>query len=71
MIIGRLRYHDGDGHDNVQKNEFAFFQYRRDFSNSWLTLSNVSELLLSRIPKNRIQVQKEKENLAVACLRPL
>ena len=23
-----------------------------------------------RIPKNHIQVQKEKENLAVACLRP-
>ena len=33
------------------------------------TLSNASELFLSRIPKNNIQVQKEKQNLAVACLR--
>ena len=37
------------------KNEFAFFQ-------------SLSEL--SRIRKNHIQGQKEKENLAVACLRP-
>ena len=27
-------------------------------------------LELSRIPLNHIQVQKEKENLAVVCLRP-
>ena len=29
-----------------------------------------SELFFSRIPKNHNQVQKEKENLAVACLGP-
>ena len=51
------------------KSEFAFFQSHCDFFNS-LTLSNASELFLSRIPKNHIQVQREKENLAVACLRP-
>ena len=51
------------------KSEFAFFQSHCDFSNS-LTLSNASELFLSRIPKNHIQVQKKKGNLAVACLRP-
>ena len=51
------------------KTEFAFFQSHCDFSNS-LTSSNASELFLSRIPKNHIQVQKKKGNLAVACLRP-
>ena len=35
-----------------------------------LTFFNTSELCLSEIPKNHIQVQKKKENLAVACLRP-
>ena len=40
-----------------------------DYSNSFI-LSNASELFLSGIPKNHIQDQKEKENLAVACLRP-
>ena len=35
-----------------------------------ITFLNTNELFLSRIPKNHIQVQKEKENLAVACLRP-
>ena len=51
------------------KSEFAFFQSHCDFSNS-LTSSNASEFFLRRTPKNHIQVQKEKENLAVACLRP-
>ena len=51
------------------KTEFAFFQSHCDFSNS-LTSSNASEFFLSRTPKNHIQVQKEKENLAVACFRP-
>ena len=45
------------------------FDLYRDYSNSF-TLSNASELFLSGIPKNHIQDQKEKENLAVACLRP-
>ena len=34
------------------KSEFAFFQFYRDYSNSF-TLSNASELVLSRIPKFR------------------
>ena len=33
-------------------------------------MSDASELFLSQIPKNHIQVKKEKENLASACLRP-
>ena len=33
-------------------------------------LCEMQALFLSRIPKNHIQVQKETENLAVACLRP-
>ena len=65
-----LRYHDSDGHENVTyKVNLRFFNLYRDYSNSF-TLSNASELFLSRIPKNHIQVQIEKENLAVACLCP-
>ena len=65
-----LRYHDGDGHENVTyKVNLRFFNLYRDYSNSF-TLSNASELFLSRIPKNHIQVQIEKEHLAVACLCP-
>ena len=65
-----LRYHDGDGHENVTyKVNLRFFNLYRDYSNSF-TLSNVSKLFLSRIPKNHIQVQIEKENLAVGCLCP-
>ena len=45
------------------------FNLYSDYSNSF-TLSNASELFLSRIPNNHVQGQKEKENLAVACLRP-
>ena len=47
------------------------FNLYLDYYNSF-TLSNASELSLSGIPKNHIQVQKEKEkeNLAVACVRP-
>ena len=51
------------------KVNFRSFNLYRDYSNVF-TLSNASELFLSRIPKNHIQVQIEKENLAVACLRP-
>ena len=43
------------------KSEFAFFQPLSQLLNSF-TLSNASELFLSRIPKNHIQVQKEKES---------
>ena len=69
-IIGSLRYHDGDGHEKVtQKVSLRSFSLYRDYFNSF-TLSNTSKLFLSRIPKNHIQVQKEKENLVVACLRP-
>ena len=39
---------------------------------SQLLLSNVGELSWSWIPKNHIiQVQKEKENVEIAWLRPL
>ena len=66
--IGGLRYQDGDAHENViLKVNFCSSYLYRDYSNSF-TMSNESELFLSRIPKNHIQVWKEKENLAVACL---
>ena len=71
LIMGSLRYHDGDGHEKVtQKVNLRSFNLYRDYFNSF-TLSNVSKLFLSRIPKNHIQVQKKKkENLVVACLSP-
>ena len=49
------------------KSEFVFFQ------SLWRLLQLIyfvkckQTLELSRIPKNHIQVHKEKENLAVAC----
>ena len=46
------------------------FNLYNDYSNSF-TLSNASEPFLSKIPKNHIQVQKEKENLGVGCLREI
>ena len=69
--LGSLRYHDGDDNENVAQklNSRSFIRYR-DYSNSF-TLLNASELFLSQFPKKHIQVQKEKENLAVAWLRPL
>ena len=44
------------------------FNLYRDYTNSF-TLSSASELFLSRIPKNHIQIQKEKENLVLVGLR--
>ena len=40
-----------------------------NYSNS-LTLSNEGKLSRNFIPENHIQDQKERENFAVACLRP-
>ena len=62
MILESLWYHDGDGHENVawKVNLFSFNLWR-DYSNSFW-----AEFL----PKNHIQRQKKKENLAVACLHP-
>ena len=52
------------------KSEFALFQ-----SLSWLLelvyFVKCKRTFLSRTPKNHIQVQNEKENQAVGCLRPL
>ena len=56
LIIGSLRYHDGDGYEKVsQKVNLRSFNLYRDYFNSF-TLSNASKLFLSRIPKNHIQV---------------
>ena len=67
LIIGSLRYQDGDSHEKVtQKVSLRSFNLYRDYFNSF-TLSNASKLFFIRIPKNHIQVQKEKENLVVAC----
>ena len=46
-----------------------FSNLNRHYSNSF-TLSNASKLFFSLIATNHIQVQKDKENLAFACLRP-
>ena len=54
---------------SLKKINLHSFNLYTDHSNSF-TLPNASELFLSRIPKNHIQVLEEKENLAVACLRP-
>ena len=54
---------------HLKISEFAFFQPIPVTPTSF-TLSNASELFLSRIRTNHIQVQKEKENLGVGCLRP-
>ena len=55
-----LRYHNGDGHENVAyKVNLRSYNLFRGYSNSF-TLSNASELFLSRIPKGHIQVQEEK-----------
>ena len=63
LIMGSLRYHDGDGHEKVtQKVNLRSFNLYRDYFNSF-TLSNVSKLFLSRIPKNHIQVQKKKKKI--------
>ena len=49
------------------KSEFALFQ---SLSRLLQLICKCKRTLLSRIPKNHTQVRKEKENLAVACLRP-
>ena len=43
---------------------------KSDYFNS-LTLWNVDELSWSWIPQKNIQLEKEKENFVVPCLRPL
>ena len=69
--IGSLRSEDGDGRESVaEKVNSRSFNLHRDYSKS-LTLSNVGEPSLSRIPKNHIQVQKEREYFVVACVLPL
>ena len=65
IVIGSLRYHNGDSHEN---GEFEFFQSLSRLLQLIYKLSNARELLLNRIPKNHIQVQKEKENLAFTSL---
>ena len=68
---GTLRSEDGDGRESVaEKVNSRSFNLHRDYSKS-LTLSNVGEPSWSRIPKNHIQVQKERGNFVVACVLPL
>ena len=69
--LGTLRSDDGDGSENVAEEvNSRSFNLHRDYSKS-LTLSNVFEASQSWIPKNHIQVQKERGNLVVACVLPL
>ena len=60
-IIGSLRYHNGDGPENVSQkvNSRSLYLYR-DYVNS-LTLPNASELSWSRIPNNHIKFRAERE----------
>ena len=63
-IQGQRRYRK-----RRSKSKNVLFQSKCDYSVS-LTLSNVGRLSWSLIPMNHIQVQKEKVNFLVACLRP-
>ena len=58
-----------DGNENVGlKVNLRSFCLYRNYSYP-LTLSNVGKPSWSWIPKDHIQVQKEKQNFVVACLR--
>ena len=56
-------------HAHSHEKWIHIFWVYRDYSNS-LTLSNASELCRSWTSINHIQIDKEKENFVVACLRP-
>ena len=58
---GNFLYHDGDSHENVAwKVNLRSFNFYRNYCKSF-TLSNASEPLLSRIPKNHIKFRKRKK----------
>ena len=57
-----------DNENVARKVNFRSFSLNRNYSYP-RTLLNVGELSWSWIPKDHIQVQKEKYNFAVACLR--
>ena len=58
---GNFLYHDGDSRENVAwKVNLRSFNFYRNYSKSF-TLSNASEPLLSRIPKNHIKFRKRKK----------
>ena len=64
-MLGSLWYHNGWWPRKRRLRVYSrFFNLHRDFSTS-LALSNASELFLSWIPINHIQVQKEKENFVI------
>ena len=52
------------------KSEFAFFQSLPRLLHFIYFVKCKRTLFEPLIPKNHVQVQKEKENLAFACLRP-
>ena len=69
-MLGSLWYHNGWWPRKRRLRVYSrFFNLYCDFSTS-LALTNASELFLSWIPINHIQVQKEKENFVIDCLRP-
>ena len=71
FLIGTLRSEDGNGSEKVaEKVNSPSFNLHRDYSKS-LTLSNEGEPSYNWIPKNHIQVQKERRNFVVACVLPL
>ena len=59
-FIRALRSEESDGSETSLKKEVRFQ------SSSSVTLSNVGEPSYSRIPKNQIEVQKERGNFVVA-----
>ena len=65
-----LKIQRRDGNENVaQKVNLRSFSLHRNYSYP-LTLSNVGEPSWSWILRDHMQVQKEKLNFVVACLRP-
>ena len=66
--LGGLRYHDGDGHENVARkvNLGSFNLYRDDFNS--FTLSNATNYFLSRVLIIEPYLSSEREGKLSHCL---
>ena len=71
MILESLWYHDGDGHENVAWKWICFHSISDAITPTLLLCQMQANSFWAEFPpKNHIQRQKKKENLAVACLHP-
>ena len=71
MILWSLRFHDGDGHQNLAWKLNLFSISNAITPTHLLCQMQENSFWAEFLPKKRhIQRQKKKENLAVACLRP-